>query len=465
VIVPLSNGIALNAFTGEKDEVAGPLAPKAERWGSYGDMLAKQEPLEPDPEADLSDWTNPEVGWGVVLPDRDDYSPQDKAAAADAPRPVRELLAERPGAPVLRYRPDLGTDKLTRHFPDGTAQSPKVGLTPFGTGKGHLPLYLLIVGTPAEVPWDLQYSLNRRHHVGRLALSEEGLANYVRALIDGWTTAPTDPGRPLIWSVSTDSMTKKMDVTISAQLEAAFGGDAELKGRTVIRGGATHAALLDALRTTTPSVVMTSSHGRTGPLDDQGAMRAQLGLPVDAERRALDIEALLAAWSPGGAVWYAQACCSAGSNAGTSYDGLLAKDTLPQLVVSAVAGLGAQVAPLPSRLLGAPSPLRAFVGHVEPTFDWTLLAQDTGQFLTGPLVAAMYPKLYRRRPVGRALEDHYRGVAELYSKLEEARKEINKMIPGARERATYSKLTALDRESLVILGDPTAVIPPLPSQR
>lgn len=464
--MPLADRIALNAFTGADDEVAGPLAPLAERWGSWGDMLSDQQPLEPGPEVDLSDWAHPEVGWGVVLRDREDYSPQDKADAVDAPQPVRDLLAARPGAPVLRYDPDLGTDKLTRYFPDGTAQSPMVGLTTFGTGKGRLPLYLLIVGTPTEIPWKVQYALNRRHHVGRLALSPDGLANYVRALICGWKTAQTDPGSPLVWSVAADRMTKEMDLTIAAQLDAALDRDAELAGRTVIRGaGATQAALLDALRTTKPSVVITSSHGQTRPLEDLAAMRAQLGLPVDADRRTLDVEALLAAWSPAGAVWYAQACCSAGSNDGTSYYGLLAEDTTPQRVVSAVAALGAQVSPLPSRLLGAPEPLRAFVGHVEPTFDWTLRAQETGQFLTGPLVAAIYPNLYRRWPVGRALENHYRGVGELYAKLEDARDEINNMAPGARERATYCKLTALDRESLVILGDPTAVIPPLPNQK
>jgi hypothetical protein len=33
---------------------------------------------------------------------------------------------------------------------------------------------------------------------------------------------------------------------------------------------------------------------------------------------------------------------------------------------------GARISPLPRALLGAEKPLRAFVGHVEPTFDWTL---------------------------------------------------------------------------------------------
>ena len=35
--------------------------------------------------------------------------------------------------------------------------------------------------------------------------------------------------------------------------------------------------------------------------------------------------------------------------------------------------------PLPRKLLGAEKPLRAFLGHVEPTFDWTLRDPETGQ--------------------------------------------------------------------------------------
>ena len=123
------------------------------------------------------------------------------------------------------------------------------------------------------------------------------------------------------------------------------------------------------------------------------------------------------------------------------------------------------VSPLPSRLLGEPKPLRAFIGHVEPTFDATLLAEGTGQYLTPPLVAAVYPNLFLRWPVGFALGEYYRGVGVLYGKLSDARDEINRRVAGAREAATYYRLTATDRESLVILGDPTAIIPALPSQR
>ena len=462
----LPTTLTMNAYT-SGDTVCGRVADRGNRWGGLGDPLTEQAPMAPKGEADFTNWADPNVGWGVVLADRERMSDEDKAMGIDAPKPIQELLRARNGAPVLRYRPDLGAEKLRLYFPEGGMQDPEIGLTPFGVGKGRLPFYLLIVGSPIEIPWRLQYSLNRRHHVGRLDLPPGGLANYVSALLSDWEGFETDPTRPLIWSVNFDSMTQKMESTIASQVKSALFGDDEIAdGITWLKGDeATHARLIETLSEAKPSVILTSSHGKTGPLDDQRTMRDTLGLPVDGDRQTLDIDALLDAWAPGGGVWYSQACCSAGSNEGTSYAGLLEEGSEADRVVRAVGDLGASVAPLPTRLLGAEKPLRAFVGHVEPTFDWTLIAGDTGQFLTAPLVDAVYPNLYRSWPVGLAFDDYYRGVSELYGKLEKARRGIDTLVGGAREAATYYRLTATDRESLVILGDPTVVIPPLPSQR
>jgi hypothetical protein len=194
-------------------------------------------------------------------------------------------------------------------------------------------------------------------------------------------------------------------------------------------------------------------------------MRAVLGVPVDQSRLGLDPTTLLASWQPAGAVWLAQACCSAGSNLGTSYEGLLPAGSVAHRLVTGVAALGPQLAPLPQSLLEADPPIAAFLGHVEPTFDWTLAIPDTGQHVATELVRAIYPRLFLRQPVGLALADYYAGVGVLYGKLSDARTQADAAVAGARERATYYKLTALDRESLVLLGDPTVRVPALPSQR
>ena len=460
----LPASLTLNAFTGEVGEVTGALAANANRWGSRSSLATQQQTLAPADEAMAADFLHPDVGWGVILPDDDTLSAADKANAVDAPEAIRRLVAARNDAPVLRYRADLKDAKLTRYFADGRAQDPEIGISDFGTGEGRLPMYLLIVGSPAQIPWSLQFSANRRHHVGRLDLPDDALTRYVDALLSNWAGMDSEPGEAVVWSANFDSITATMEASVADRIAAEMGTDNELTVRRLHGAAATSKGLYDALALHRPAVVVTSSHGKTGPLEKPDAMRASLGLPVDNDKVTLDADALLGLWQPSGAVWYAQACCSAGSDDGTQYDGLLEEGSLADRVVTAVGGLGAGIAPLPTRLLSAEEPLRAFVGHVEPTFDWTLVMDDTGQFLTGPLTRAWYPQLYRRKPLGLALDEHYRGVGELYGKLAKALQNVNAMVAGARDDATYYRLTATDRQSLVILGDPAVLIPPLPSQ-
>ena len=131
------------------------------------------------------------------------------------------------------------------------------------------------------------------------------------------------------------------------------------------------------------------------------------------------------------------------------------------MTLSGVAALGPQVAPLPTRLLGAERPLRAFVGHVEPTFDWTLRNPANQQPLTDGIVQALYPRLYQltpRTPVGRALWDWFGRVGALYASWDAARNGYNSGASDVRA-LLYPQLGARDVESTVILGDPAAMLP------
>jgi hypothetical protein len=257
-----------------------------------------------------------------------------------------------------------------------------------------------------------------------------------------------------------------MDAAISRKLYAKYDGDkdGDLSRRVGLFGAdATAARLLQTLGAVHPALVVTTSHGMTGPLDKPELMAAQLGVPVDVERKPLDIDALLKAWSPNGAIWYAHACCSAGSDAPSSFADLLDAGSDVTKVLRGVAdGCGARVAPLAQRLLGAPQPLRAFVGHVEPTFDWTLRDPETGQPLTYTLQTALYDKLYAPgdpRPIGWVLAQVFADASAMLGLWARALAAFNKHAPHSREWALYRQLTALDRQHTVILGDPTVALP------
>lgn len=137
-------------------------------------------------------------------------------------------------------------------------------------------------------------------------------------------------------------------------------------------------------------------------------------------------------------------------------------------MLDGVAALGAATAPLPRALLGAAKPLRAFVGHVEPTFDWTMRFPPNKQRITAGLQTALYDKLCTGTPVGLAMSPHYLPVGALLYGYTRARTAYNNAPFGAAGRAAsagaidmavYSKVTAYDRMSTVILGDPTVRIP------
>jgi hypothetical protein len=232
--------------------------------------------------------------------------------------------------------------------------------------------------------------------------------------------------------------------------------------RFVTDQDATLAKLKEMLSASKPGLIVTTSHGRTGPLNDPAAMRRDLGLLVDNANAVLQPSDLLGAWQPNGAIWYAHACCSAGCDTGSEFADLFRPKPLSKTLDS-IGALGAQSAPLPQALLGAEKPLRAFVGHVEPTFDWTLTTADLGTALTKSIVSALYENLYQNNPVpvGCAFADYYRQVGILFNAQANALLDLGKFVAGAEQKALRCRLGALDRRSMVIHGDPAVAFPAL----
>ncbi len=460
--LPLS--VQANAWTGE--DVTGELG-EAKRWGIGGQaLLGVKKFMRPEAAADPADFSDPRIGWGLVLPENEGIPVEARARADDAPEPIRALLAARqPAARVLRYRAGAVTAVTSlRDYAAGNDVA--ISGSPPGIGSGKLPMYLLLYGGPDVLPWGLQYQLSAGRHVGRLHLTGSALENYIGALLDGWASSKTRYDAPVVWSVDhggTD-ITTLMRGQIAAKVAGRFADDNEMPAATFVDGGeatATAAQLVDVLASNTPSLITTTSHGMTGPLDKPDEMAASLGLLVDGLHATLDVDAMLARWQPDGAIWYAHACCSAGAVTPSAFAGLVRDGSMVDKTLRGVAGLGSRVAPLPTALLGAASPARVFIGHVEPTFDWTLASPFTGQPLTDSIVSAIYDGLCSGKPVGLAFEGPYKHIGELASAHERAVREFGEMVrPGdSVTAAVYTKLAWMDRQSTVILGDPTVAIP------
>jgi len=455
----------INAWTGGPAGVFGANWPEDGDWGAAKRAAPATNRVLSSGPVDLpddADWRHPDVGWGLVVADDPAMSNADKAAGVDLPAPLKTLLDARQGL-LFRYVPsDDGT--VRRYYADGGESD----WDPAGTTRGRVgdlvvPKYLLIYGAPQVIPWRFQYALNMSSYVGRLHLEGDALARYVEALMNGFSATSPRVSRPVIWSVNFggSDITSLMQQAIADDVQRAFAGGGAFAPTRLADGDATLANLADALKAARPALIVTTSHGLTGPAADPAGLQAKLGGLVDAERDVLTA-ALLQPESFAGAIWYAHACCSAGSDRTSQFEALFKPgNDIGDTLRAVAAAAGDMIAPLPQALLGADPPLRAFVGHVEPTFDWTLRDPRTGQVLTSALRECLYTRLHqsKRQPIGYALARIYDEAGTMLTLYNQAMARVNKGDFNALDAATYRQVAALDRQSLVILGDPTVTIP------
>lgn len=457
--------LRMNAWTGEESPVSAIEPKQAEKWVLRSAPPKARTFLAPPPPADPKDWSDARVGWGLILPHNPSLSTDELTKADDAPDAIRALVAKRivngKPAPVYRYKPGKHESHFLFH---GSVPVP-IGMAPHGIAKGALPQYLLIYGTPDQVPWELQYILNGVASVGRLSISGQQLENYVHAALTGWDGAKAKKNNTVIWTVDhgPDDITRLMRASIAEPVRKLFDADSDLAGNGdyidgSVNKSATAKALLDSLTARNPGLIVTTSHGQTGPLNKIDEMRMNMGLLVDSSKKLVQPGDLLHSWKPSGAVWYAHACCSAGCDSTTQFDGLVPAGSPVDRTLKAIASVQAQVAPLPEALLGSSEPLRAFIGHVEPTFDWTLRQVLTGQFLTWPISNSLYNEFYQPgQTVGLAFRSLYGRLSGMYGVYDA---ESRKFTSGQDTRSAMllSLLLIRDVKSMVILGDPAVVV-------
>lgn len=456
--------LRINAFVPGLSN-SGALSSNWQGWATKKQLVREGRKLNFAEGPDPRNWKHPRVGWGVLLPEDENLLLEQRAQPLGLPPRVQEIIHERNGV-VLRYRSDIAPEKIARYYPDGSRQDFRIKGSEPGIGVGELPMYLLIIGPPDKIPWKQQYMMAGSLFVGRLDLPPAALENYFVHLANDWKDSAVQPLSPLLWSVDWEGdITELLYRMVGQPSYATYKTSKALDPFHLHGSNATSSALIEELRSRRPGMVVTTSHGSTGPLDDIEALCASLGVPVDQNRKLLSIAELLAAWQPDGAIWYAHACCSAGSDAETSYAGLFDPDSDIDRILKGVTQAGARIAPLPTALLAAPKPARAFVGHVEPTFDWPLQDPETGQPLSLPISDAVTNRLYatHRHPIGSAFRNVHALASEQFTVWYNAKDEAQHAQDQVtrkrkREMALRAQLGGLDWQGVVILGDPTVAI-------
>lgn len=230
------------------------------------------------------------AGWGVIFPFVKPGSPEARRQLAlrEALRPLldhRRTQANRTSElyQELILRPGETSQDFLARVSNGL-----VSYGPVDPLKG-VPYYLLLVGSPEEIPFEFQYQLGVQYAVGRLDLdSVEAFAWYAQSVLAAETGRVILPRRAAFFGVQNDddaatSLSTKELVTPLSQHPSDAKYQQFWKGWQVEThlGENARRSHLEQLLTDAPALLFTASHGMSFPrgherqLHHQGALLCQ----------------------------------------------------------------------------------------------------------------------------------------------------------------------------------------------
>lgn len=431
---------------GLREDLAGPVdAPElTRRRHDDEDHLGVRYGLDPQ---DLA-----AVGWGLVVPSGVDPT------VLDALEPLLRLREEQAGGLFRRLDllPGEGKDEfLVRH-----------GAGPSVVDPRRVPYYLLLLGSPEHLPFDVQFQLGVSHAVGRLDLespevyaayaanvleAERGLAPNHRASSPTarrihlfGTRHPADRPTALSAALLVEPLFEELRQTAGDwDVTADVGDDAtRVRLEELLVGAAA------------PDVLFTATHGvdsKATHRDVAGALLCQDWPGPDAHRPIDGSQYFAGGDVPrraaiGPRVVFSFACYGAGTDGDSDGAGILR-----DLRETSAAGFTSR---LPQRLLGAPAGgALAFVGHVGRSLACSFLWKGLTAQVT-PFQSTLLALMDGCR-LGSAMESLTSRYAEIATELTLRLGEFRTY----RKRIDDVDLVGLwsateDARAYVVLGDP-----------
>ena len=415
-----------------------------------------------------------QAGWAVVFPAASDDAAARQAAIRDALAP---LLAHR------RAQATAGDHPLYHEYAGElgyrAGETKQQYLARLGAGPGpvrpqKVPYYLLLVATPEEIPYRIQYQLDVHYAVGRIAFDTvEDYARYAQSVVDAETGKVTRARHATFFGVANpnDAATRLSADHLVMPLVEHVKGRAAHHGFTVdshLGSAATRDRLVELLRDP-PALLFTAGHGMGFPCGDagqrerQGALLCQdwagPGNPVAREHYFAG-EDLPARSDLRGMIGVFFACYGGGTPTRDEFTrrGLgeaKAKELAPTSLV----------ARLPQRMLGHPGGgALAVVGHVDRAWGSAFLwidAQGKGRTMKHlDVFESMLDSVLAGKRLGYAMESFNLRYAELAADLSERIEQIQLY----DERYEDSELAHMwicnsDARNYAVIGDPAVRIP------
>jgi hypothetical protein len=402
-----------------------------------------------------------QAGWGVV------FSHDANPAVREALAPLLELRRRQAGERFRVYeRGDgfrVGSDSKTRFL-----QRHGVGPGPVDPDK--VPYYLLLVGSPEEIPYRFQTQLDVQFAVGRIDFGDDldAYASYAASVVAAETGRIELPRRMGFFGVANpDDVATQLssEHLIAPLLEHVAAERPGWETASFLRDDARKADLGRLLGgDAKPSLLFTASHGMEFPPDDprqiphQGALLCQDWpgpwgwrgpIPQDHYFAGDDLDSsanLL------GLIGFFFACYGCGTPRLDDFAKQAFKDHRATLAPHAF------LAGLPTRMLAHPGGgALAVIGHVERAWSCSFAWQEAGAQTA--VFTSTLDRLLDGHPVGSALEYFDARYAELSTvltdELEEA--EYGKQVDPYELAALWTANN--DARGYVILGDPAVRLP------
>jgi hypothetical protein len=417
-----------------------------------------------------------QAGWGVIFaavaPGSDEE--REQQAISEALGPLRKAQAARVKEHYYKeYRGALG------YRPGESKQKylARLGVGPGPADPEKVPYFLLIVGSPQQIPYHVQYQIDVQYAVGRLHFDTvEAYANYARSVVAAETGGLALAREVAFLGVANpdDAATQLSRRNLIGPLAEIAEGWTDLPGWKVSRhfdaqARKTEVAELFGGRRT-PALLFSASHGMGFPAGDPLQLRRQGALllqdwhgPVES-RGPIDEDCYFsgddvrADAAMLGMIAFNFACYGGGTPEFDEFARQELKDGKDVATRKRIAER-AFVGGLPMKLLGHPKGgALATIGHVERAWGYSFM-WGAGRRATQAAQLAVFEStlkaLMKGLPVGVAMEYFNERYAEMASDLSRQIEELE-YDPQAVDAFTLANMwtSSNDARGYAVMGDP-----------
>lgn len=399
-----------------------------------------------------------QVGWGILYP---------KQQEQQLLEPLAPLLALRRQQAGSRYREIAYEPGPQRLETLDQLVASKLGVYP-----EHCPYYLLIIGQPKDIPFQLQYRLDRQLAVGRLALDTPAeYGHYARNVVRHemrqtprlkacffGTQHENDSSTALSSQFLVKDLARRTANSFDParyQISTRLGEEASKLALSKLMGGPL-----------TPDLLLSATHG-------------VILRPHEREREFRQGAAICADW-PGPQAWGGKPVPERFIFAGKDIAPNADFNGMISLLYSCYSGGTPQyssfplephlspghesaqpfMAHLPKRMLAVERGARAVIAHIDTTFIWSFLNEKKQE--QTEVFQAFIRELLEGRTVGYAMNVFQRAFLERLAEYQELVETQNqRQLRWSDDRLVQAWFAVNDLRNYILLGDPAVRLPTL----